>query len=201
MVLVSSKTPPEAKMEWGALEIQAVYFSGNAMRSEFKAYADETCDWVIFPAATRRPDYRSSGPKRLMPQLQIKVPTLRRWGRKMAVVVDQSFFDSIGEMDKVEHISNSDIAWFTVRFEEVEGAQQMRLVPGEVRYTTLERAVEGLTGGKAVSLPIFQERIKAKIKNPEPGSPVEATVIPDGDTAESDAEDGSDELDTDENPT
>ncbi|MEJ7805221.1 MAG: NotI family restriction endonuclease [Telluria sp.] len=47
MVLVSSKTAGVAKMEWGALEIQAVYFSGNAMRSEFKAYADETCDWVI----------------------------------------------------------------------------------------------------------------------------------------------------------
>lgn len=195
MVLVSSKTDAAAKMEWGALEIQAVYFSGNAMRSEFKAYADATCDWVIFPAATRRPDYRSSGPKRLMPQLQIKVPTLRRWGRKMAVVVDQSFFDSIGEMDNVEHVSNSDIAWFTVKFEEVDGSPQLKLVPGEVRYTTLERAVEGLTGGKAVALPLFEERIKAKIRDPGPNLPLEATVIPDGDTAESDAEDDFSDLD------
>jgi hypothetical protein len=198
MVLVSSNTPAEAKMEWGALEIQTVYFSGNAMRAEFKAYADESCDWVIFPAATRRPDYRSSGPKRLMPQLQIKVPTLRRWGRKMAVVVDQSFYDSIGDMGGGGHISNSDIAWFTVRFEEVEGSQQMRLVAGEVHCTTLERSVEGLTGGKAVSLPVFQERIKAKIKNPEPDSAVEATVIPGGDTSESDAEEEADELDGEE---
>lgn len=193
MVLVSSNTAEAAKIEWGALEIQAVYFSGNAMRSEFKAYADESCDWVIFPAGKRRPDYRSSGPKRLMPQLQIKVPTLRRWGRKMAVVVDQSFFDSIGEMDHVQHISNSDIAWFTVGFEEVENSQQMRLVTRNVRYTTLERAVEGLTGGKAVALPVFEDRIKNKIRNPEPLSPVEATVIPSGDTSESDAEDSDEE--------
>lgn len=34
-VLVSSKTSATAPMEWAALEIQAVYFSGNAMRGEF----------------------------------------------------------------------------------------------------------------------------------------------------------------------
>jgi hypothetical protein len=69
MVLVSNKPVKGAPMEWCALEIQAVYFSGDAMRGEFKAFADETVDWVIFPAGRRRPDYRSSAPKRLMPQL------------------------------------------------------------------------------------------------------------------------------------
>ena len=114
MVLVSSKTPETAPMNWAALEIQAVYFSGNAMRGEFEAFNDKSLDWVTFPAGRRRPDYRSSGPKRLMPQLQIKVPTLRRWGKKMAVVVDRAFFDSIGEMDDVADLSNADIAWFIV---------------------------------------------------------------------------------------
>lgn len=188
MVLVSSKTVDSDKKDWAALEVQAVYFSGSAMRPEFSAYSDRSCDWIIFPAGNRRPDYRSSGPKRLMPQLQIKVPTLRRWGRKMAVVVDESFFDSIGEMDNVQHISNADIAWFTVGFQEVENSAQMRLVPKEVRYTTLERTVEGLTGGKAVALPIFEARITSKIKNPQPLSSVGATVIPEGDTSENDAE-------------
>lgn len=162
MVLVSSKTPKEAPMQWAALEIQAVYFSGNAMRGEFEAFSDPTVDWVIFPAGKRRPDYRSSGPKRLMPQLQIKVPTLRRWGKKMAVVVDRAFFDSIGEMDNVADISNADIAWFIVKFEEVAGEKRTRIVRDEVRFTTLERSVEGLTGGKPVALPIFESRITEK---------------------------------------
>ena len=166
MVLVSSITAEGAPMAWCALEIQAVYFSGNAMKVEFEAFNDETVDWVIFPAGRRRPDYRSSGPKRLMPQLQIKVPTLRRWGKKMAVVVDRAFFDSIGEMDKVSDISNADIAWFIVRFEEIEGERQTRIVRDEVRYTTLERSVEGLTGGKPVPLPEFEKRINAKIIEP-----------------------------------
>ena len=166
MVLVSTKAPPGAPMAWAALEIQAVYFSGNAMKGEFEAFNDATVDWVVFPAGRRRPDYRSSGPKRLMPQLQIKVPTLRRWGKKMAVVVDRAFFDSIGEMDNVADISNADIAWFIVRFEEVEGQNRTRIVRDEVRYTTLERSVEGLTGGKPVPLPAFEDRINEKLSLP-----------------------------------
>lgn len=162
MVLVSSKTSNATPLNWTALEIQAVYFSGNAMRGEFEAFAEDSLDWVIFPAGRRRPDYRSSGPKRLMPQLQIKVPTLRRWGKKMAVVVDRAFFDSIGEMDNVSDISNADIAWFIVRFEEVEGQKRTRIVRDEVRYTTLERSVEGLTGGKPVALSVFEKRISNK---------------------------------------
>lgn len=167
MVLVSSKSSADAPMAWTALEIQAVYFSGDAMRGEFVAFSDISVDWIIFPAGRRRPDYRSSGPKRLMPQLQIKVPTLRRWGKKMAVVVDRAFFDSIGEMDNVADISNADIAWFIVRFEEVPGSKQMRIVRDEVRYTTLERSVEGLTGGKPVPLPLFENRISEKIVHPD----------------------------------
>ncbi|WP_321871970.1 NotI family restriction endonuclease [Paraburkholderia tropica] len=166
MVLVSNKTVDGAPMKWAALEIQAVYFSGNAMKGEFEAFNDTDVDWLIFPAGRRRPDYRSSGPKRLMPQLQIKVPTLRRWGKKMAVVVDRAFFDSIGEMDDVPDISNADIAWFIVRFEEVEGEKRTRIVRDEVRYTTLERSVEGLTGGKPVSLPAFETRITEKVVHP-----------------------------------
>lgn len=168
MVLVSSKIPEGAPMNWAALEIQAVYFSGDAMKGEFVAFSETTEDCVIFPAGRRRPDYRSSGPKRLMPQLQIKVPTLRRWGKRMAVVVDRAFFDSIGEMDDVADISNADIAWFIVRFEEVEGQNRTRIVRDEVRYTTLERSVEGLTGGKPVPLPVFETRISDKIIHPVP---------------------------------
>jgi hypothetical protein len=164
MVLVSNKQIEGAPMEWCAVEIQAVYFSGDSMKGEFKAFADASVEWVVFPAGRRRPDYRSSAPKRLMPQLQIKVPTLRRWGKKMGVVVDRAFFDSVGEMDNVADISNADIAWFIVDFEEVPGSKNSRIVRGEVRYTTLERSVEGLTGGTPVPKSAFEERISEKLK-------------------------------------
>ncbi len=96
-----------------------------------------------------------------MPQLQIKVPTLRRWGKKMAVVVDRRFFDAMGEMDDVADVSNCDIAWFVLDYD--ERGNQAVLRREFVRFTTLERAVEGLTGGRPVSLSVFEERIRAKV--------------------------------------
>jgi hypothetical protein len=146
---------------WCALELQAVYFSGPGMTSEFKQAETFTGEEVPFPTAIRRPDYRSSGPKRLMPQLQIKVPTLRRWGKKMAVVVDEAFFSALGHMDNVPEPSNADIAWFIVKFE--EQGEMAELKCDRVRFTTLERAVEGLTAGKPVSLPEFERRIRVKL--------------------------------------
>ena len=153
--------PDADPMVWCALEIQAVYFSGASMGAEFTMLRHHDAAGVPFPAGHRRPDYRSSGPKRLMPQLQIKVPSLRRWGKKMAVVVDEGFFAALGKMDEVKHVSNCDIAWFVVRYN-VAGANAV-LEPGFVRLTTLERAVEGLTGGYPVSLQTFEARIRAKI--------------------------------------
>jgi hypothetical protein len=96
-----------------------------------------------------------------MPQLQIKVPTLRRWGKKMAVVVDRNFFDALGKMDGVRDVPSCDIAWFVVRYDENEG--EAVLTPDFVRLTTLERAVEGLTGGDPVTLEVFEARIREKL--------------------------------------
>ena len=73
--------PSADTLAWYGLEIQAVYFSGQGMGSEF-AQLRARPDHPRFPSAVRRPDWRSSSAKRLMPQLQIKVPTLRRWGAK-----------------------------------------------------------------------------------------------------------------------
>ena len=153
--------PDKDPLVWCALEIQAVYFSGSAMSHEYKAILEHEEHTVPFPAKHRRPDFRSSGPKRLMPQLQIKVPTLRRWGKKMAVVVDESFFDALGEMTAVKHVSNADIAWFVVRYDESSG--EAKLKPAFVHLTTLEHAVEGLTAGRPVSLDVFESRIKEKL--------------------------------------
>src|SRR6266850_242649 len=110
--------PSSSSFTWCAMEMQAVYFSGSSMKKEFEALRLSSKAELLFPAAQRRPDFRSSGPKRLMPQLQIKVPTLRRWGKKMAVIVDRSFFDSLGKMEEIKDVSNCDIAWFVVRYDE-----------------------------------------------------------------------------------
>lgn len=153
------------QLSWCALEMQAVYFSGDSMSEEFQALALRTPKETVvpFPVGDRRPDFRSSGPKRLMPQLQIKVPALRRWGKKMAVVVDSAFFDALGKMADVPDLSNCDIAWFVVGYDETHG--EAKIARRCVRRTTLECAVEGLTAGKPVTLETFERRIREKLEN------------------------------------
>ncbi|MCY4584028.1 MAG: NotI family restriction endonuclease [Chloroflexi bacterium] len=163
MVLANQESGIGA-LNWCALEIQAVYFSGRSMSEEFRNIRNYEGEQPPFPGQIRRPDYRSSGPKRLMPQLQIKVPTLRRWGKKMAVVVDKHFYDSLGRMEEVGDLSSGDIAWFTVDFvEEDHPGRRFKLVRDKVHVTTLERATEGLAEGPPVTLTEFEEGIRSKL--------------------------------------
>jgi len=157
--------PGTQPLQWCALELQSVYFSGEAMRNEFDLIGTDPNDELPFPAASHRPDNRSSGPKRLMPQLQTKVPSLRRWGKKMAVVIDRGFFSSLamGNMRTVKHVSNCDVAWFVVRFDEAENGHY-DLVPDSLYLTTLEDSVEGLTAGVPTSLDVFEKRILEKME-------------------------------------
>lgn len=61
-VLVAPGVEP---LSWCPLEFQAVYFSGKAMKDEFAAILKHPDASLPFPVHIRRPDYRSSAPKRL----------------------------------------------------------------------------------------------------------------------------------------
>jgi hypothetical protein len=73
-----------------AVEVQASYFSGTETRTVLKHFIANrnfgTLD--IF----RRPDFRSSAQKRLIPQLQLKVPVFRRWGKSFLSSSTANFF-------------------------------------------------------------------------------------------------------------
>ena len=155
MVVARADKQTDSIVDWCALEMQAVYFSGKSMNHEFKAIR-ENPNVIPFPKEMRRPDFRSSGPKRLMPQLQIKVPTLRRWGKKMTVVVDQPFYRSIAPMKRVASLSNADIAWFVVDYDKKTSVLNV----SEIVYTTLESSVEGLTAGQPVDRQEFERELE-----------------------------------------
>ena len=84
--------------DFGAVEIQSVYISGN-IRKPFEAFIknprkNERMDWSKeknYP----RPDYLSSSRKRLIPQLIYKGRILNSWGKKQAVVIDRSFYETM----------------------------------------------------------------------------------------------------------
>jgi hypothetical protein len=153
-------------LQWCAVEMQAVYFSGMSMENDFRIMRRWEGPGIPFPASHRRPDYRSSGPKRLMPQLQTKVPTISRWGKKMAVVIDQGFWNSLGEMRETRELSNSEIVWFVVSLESsVSGNFSLR--PMDAHFTTLAHAVEGLTGGTPMSQERFENQIRERLASDE----------------------------------
>ncbi|HEY3761351.1 MAG TPA: NotI family restriction endonuclease [Verrucomicrobiae bacterium] len=154
--------PEGQTLQWCALEFQAVYFSGSSMENDFKEMRNWTGPGIPFPKVQRRPDFRSSGPKRLMPQLQIKVPTISRWGKKMAVVIDWAFWESLGTMREVKDLSNCEIVWFVVSFAPAHNGH-FTLQRHETHFTTLDNAVEGLTGGTPMSLDRFEKQIRARL--------------------------------------
>jgi hypothetical protein len=98
-----------------------------------------------------------------MPQLQIKVPTISRWGKKMAVVIDRAFWDSLSDMREVRELSNCEIVWFVVSFAPTKDGR-FALQRHETHFTTLINAVEGLTGGTPMSLERFESQIRDRLQ-------------------------------------
>ena len=115
--LVLASSPGAA--EWYGLEIQAVYFSGSGMTPDFEQLLVDGEDPARSPTKRRRPDWRSSSAKRLMPQLQVKTPTLRRWGKKLAVAVDLPFFEAIGgkSAQPSHDLNEGDIVWLVPKMD------------------------------------------------------------------------------------
>jgi len=99
--------------DFGALEIQAVYISGN-VREPFEYYMKDprsraSMDWSNEPNYPR-PDYLSSSRKRLAPQLLFKGGILHSWEKKIAVALNRSFFATLPSLKQVPK-SDADIAW------------------------------------------------------------------------------------------
>ena len=80
----------------------------------------------------------------------------------MAVVVDQGFWESLGEMRATRDLSNSEIVWFVV-FLESSKSGRFSLRPIEAHFTTLAHAVEGLTGGTPMSQERFENQIRERL--------------------------------------
>lgn len=156
---------PDDISEWCAVELQAVYFSGGEMSKDYAVIKSFSGNGIPMPGVARRPDFRSSGPKRLMPQLMIKVPSLRRWGKKMVVVIDQPFFDAMDHMEEADDVSNADIVWVVAEIDDSAGYGSGELKIARTVLTTLEDAVKGLTAGRPTTKLAFESRLAAKIAN------------------------------------
>ena len=162
--LVVAKTT-NGGLNWYGLEIQAVYFSGPGMQSEFSILRDDDHQQPPYPGSVRRPDWRSSSAKRLMPQLQIKVPTLRRWGSKIAVAVDRPFFESIGGPSPApsRDLNDGDIIWLVPELSRNDDGY-FELSRGHWEVLTLEDTNNKLLAAETIRREVFERELRNKLK-------------------------------------
>lgn len=147
--------------DWYGLEVQAVYFSGAGMVPEFERIANDTQKKPPAPVGIRRPDWRSSSAKRLMPQLEVKVPTLRRWGKKLAVAVDLPFFNAIGGVsERPSHdLNEGDIIWLVPQLD-----RHQRLVRHHWEVLSLEDSSLKLLAAEPVRREDFENDLRRKLE-------------------------------------
>ncbi len=96
--------------------------------------------------AFRRPDFRSSAQKRLMPQLALKVPIFRRWDKRFFVAVDSTLFETLPKI-RTQTPGNAEVTWLVYPFVR-QPASGYRMGDPNVYHTLWEDVVHSLREGQ-----------------------------------------------------
>ncbi len=166
--------------EFGALEVQAVYISGN-VRNPFEFYMEDpignqNMDWasqVNYPHA----DYLSSSRKRLAPQLIFKGGILNSWGKKSAVALNSGFFNTLPKLAEVPQ-KTADVAWLIYDLVCDKSRNVFELTLVREVFTKFHESLEKITrsepGNIEDFLGILQGKINDKLDNPPDTETIDA---------------------------
>lgn len=161
-------------LDFGALEVQAVYISGN-IRKPFEYFMRhpgkaKTFDWNGQPNYPNA-DYLSSSRKRLAPQLIYKGGILKTWGKKTAVALHSNFFKTLPDLPEVSP-EKADIAWMIYDLKENKSSGRLTLFHSKTIYTKFESALNRITISEAGNISEFmatlQEKLNEKLNNNPP---------------------------------
>uniref|UniRef100_E6QIB4 Restriction endonuclease type II NotI domain-containing protein n=1 Tax=mine drainage metagenome TaxID=410659 RepID=E6QIB4_9ZZZZ len=151
-------THKEKAVDFAALEVQAVYISGKTIRPAFDRYVETG---LLGDDGKRRTDFRSSAQKRLMPQLALKVPIFRRWGKKFFVAVDGTFFSELPTIKK-QKPGSGEVTWLAYDIErQKEG--QYKMMPPSVVHTLWDDVEHALREGIAPEKSELMEQLSKDI--------------------------------------
>jgi hypothetical protein len=166
-------------IDFGALEVQAVYISGN-IRNAFQYYIEDPIsrhDMIWEGAYYPRPDYLSSSRKRLAPQLIYKGGILNNWGKKLAVVVDRSFFSTLPKLPEIAS-NKADIAWLVYDLVYESPQNRFNLTSDQLVFTAFTPALEIITTAEAGPVDDFIEHLQLKLDEKlENGYPPDAPTL------------------------
>ncbi len=148
--------------DFGSLEIQAVYISGN-IRKPFEYYMEDppgrqNMDWSK-RRGQPRPDYLSSSRKRLVPQLIYKGSILKSWGKKQAVAIHTGFYRTLPRLEEVT-LSEADMAWLVYDLIHDGQEDRYRLTLNRTVYTLFEPALDQITTPEPGSLEEFVDQLQ-----------------------------------------
>lgn len=162
--------------DFGAIEIQAVYISGN-VRDPFEEFMknpekNANLDWsegVNYP----RPDYLSSSRKRLAPQLLFKGGILNEWNKKTAVVLNRSFFKTLPEIKRVAK-ERANLAWLLYDLVLIGGVYKLKRV--DTIYSSFLPTMNIITKTKAGNINSFVKILQEKVDEQMETPPVNRTL-------------------------
>ena len=159
-------------LDFGAVEIQAVYISGN-VRQPFSTYMNDPegwslVDWSKLANYYPTPDYLSSSRKRLVPQLLYKGTILREWRKRQVIAVQRIFFETLPELPQVSQ-QDAEIAWMLYDLEPQEG--QLNLTLTGTIYTEYWAALNRISTPQVGKLEDFIEVLQRKLDNKLDSSP------------------------------
>jgi Restriction endonuclease NotI len=165
--------------DFGAIEIQAVYISGN-VRNPFAHYmsAPGSCadmDWTQQPNYPR-PDFLSSSRKRLAPQLLFKGGILHAWKKKTAIAVDLPFFNTLPTIPIVPQ-EESDFALLVYELlplSKENGQHQISLV--KTVYSTFIQSLSVITTPRIGRVEDFVRDLQAKVDDKLESAPINRTI-------------------------
>ena len=169
-------------VDFGSLEVQAVYISGN-IRRPFEFYIENpeercTMDWSkhhYYP----RPDYLSSSRKRLAPQLIYKGGILDAWNKKMAVALHRGFYDTMPKLPEVPPES-ANLAWLVYDLLYDKNQDVYQLTPWRTVYTQFKPALKTITTPEPGPIEEFLEYLQSKLdEHLENNNPPDAPILTD----------------------
>lgn len=148
--------------DFGSLEVQAVYISGN-VRNPFEHFMEDRegrkdMTWANPPRA----DYLSSSRKRLMPQLVYKGGILRSWKKKQAVAIHKNFFATLPTLPTVSR-EDAEIAWFIYDLRHDPKRDRYGLIQVDVVYTKFEPALQKVTSSEPGPVESFERSLQKKL--------------------------------------
>jgi hypothetical protein len=149
-------------IDFGALEVQAVYISGN-VRRPFEHYMEDPAGRQSMQWSGQvRPDFLSSSRKRLAPQLISKGGIINAWGKKLAVAVDRSFFATLPQLTEVDR-SLADLAWLVYALEMDPHENRFRLVSHKTVYTQFAPALAQIAQAQPGSMGDFMAQLQSRL--------------------------------------